>query len=100
MLCVLVAQSCLTPCNPGDCSFPGFSVHGISQTRILEWVAISYSMGSSQPTGSNLCLSHCRQIYFLPSEIPGKPLQCYTQKQINVTFYLHAYTYTKLLGEI
>ena len=38
--------------------------------------------------------------FFLPSETPGKPLQCYTQKQINVTFYLHAYTYTKLLGEI
>ena len=36
-------QSCPTPCNPVDCSLPGFSVHGISQARILEWVAISYS---------------------------------------------------------
>ena len=32
-----------------DCSSPGSSVHGISQTRILEWVAISYSRGSSYP---------------------------------------------------
>ena len=36
-------------CNPIDCSPPGFSVHGILQARILEWVAISFSRGSSQP---------------------------------------------------
>ena len=40
---VLVAQSCPTLCNPVDCSPPGFSVHGILQARILEWVAISFS---------------------------------------------------------
>ena len=45
---VLVAQSCLTLCNPTDCSPPGSSVHGILQARILEWVAISFSRGSSQ----------------------------------------------------
>ena len=38
-----VAQSCLTLCNPVDYSLPGFSVHGILQARILEWVAISFS---------------------------------------------------------
>ena len=43
----LVAQSCLTLCNPKDCSLPGSSVHGILQARILEWVAISSSRGSS-----------------------------------------------------
>ena len=37
----LVTQSCLTLCNPMDCSLPGSSVHGISQGRILKWVAIS-----------------------------------------------------------
>ena len=36
-----VAQSCLTLCDPMDCSLPGFSVHGIFQARVLEWVAIS-----------------------------------------------------------
>ena len=36
-------------CNPMDCSLPGFSVHGILQARILGWVAISFSRGSSQP---------------------------------------------------
>ena len=44
-----VAQSCLTLCNPMDCSLPGFSVHRIFQARVLEWVAISFSRGSSQP---------------------------------------------------
>ena len=44
-----VARSCLTLCNPLDCSPLGSSVHGISPARILEWVAISYSRGSSWP---------------------------------------------------
>ena len=47
VVCVLVAQLCLTLCNPNDCSPPAFSVHGILQARILEWVAISFSRGSS-----------------------------------------------------
>ena len=44
-------QSCLTLCHPRDCSPPGFSVYGILQARILEWVAMSSSKGSSQPWG-------------------------------------------------
>ena len=43
----LVSQLCLTLCNPVDCSPLGSSVHGILQARILEWVAISSSRGSS-----------------------------------------------------
>ena len=44
-----VAQSCPTLCDPMDCSPPGSSVHGILQARILKWVAISFSRGSSWP---------------------------------------------------
>ena len=44
---LLVAKSCLTLCDLMDCSPPGSSVGGISQARILEWVAISSSSGSS-----------------------------------------------------
>ena len=44
---VLVAQLCLTLCDPTDCSLPGSFVHGILQTRILEWVAMPSSRGSS-----------------------------------------------------
>ena len=45
----LVAQSCLTLCEPMDCSLPGSSLHGILQARTLEWVAMPFSRGSSQP---------------------------------------------------
>ena len=45
--CLLVSQLFLILCDPTDCSPPGSSVHGISQERILEWVAISFSRGSS-----------------------------------------------------
>ena len=44
-----VAQSCPTLCDPMDCSLPGSSIRGILQTRVLEWVAISFSRRSSQP---------------------------------------------------
>ena len=44
---VLVPQSCLTLCNPMNCNPPGSSIHGILQARILEWVAIPFSKGSS-----------------------------------------------------
>ena len=44
-----VAQSCLTLCDPMDCSPPGSSVHGVFQAWILEWVAVSFSRVSSLP---------------------------------------------------
>ena len=44
-----VIQSCPTLCDPMDCSLPGSSVHGIFQAIVLEWVAISFSRGSSRP---------------------------------------------------
>ena len=46
---VLITQLCPTPCNPTDSSPTGSSVHGILQARIVEWVVISYSRGSSRP---------------------------------------------------
>ena len=58
-----VAQSCPTLCNPMD-----YTVHGILQARILEWVAFPFSRGSSQPRdrtqGSNPGLRHCGQILY------------------------------------
>ena len=47
-------QSCLTVCDPMDCSPPGSSVHGISRARILEWATISPSRGSSPPRDPQL----------------------------------------------
>ena len=59
-----VTQSWLTLCNPMDCSPPGSSVHKISQARILEWVAISFSRGSSPSWDRTQVFSHCRQILY------------------------------------
>ena len=53
---VLVTQSCLTLCDLRDCSLSGSSVHGILQARMLEWVAMPSSRGSSWPRGQT-CIS-------------------------------------------
>ena len=45
----VVGQSCPTLCDPVDCSLLGFSLHGVLQARILEWVAMFFSRGASQP---------------------------------------------------
>ena len=55
-----------------DCSTPGSSVHGISQARILEWVAISFSRGIFPTQGSNLCLLHWQVDYLVLSD-QGSP---------------------------
>ena len=49
IMTVLVAQLCMTLCEPMNCSPSGSSVHGILKTKMLEWVAIPFSSGSSQP---------------------------------------------------
>ena len=54
-----VAQSCLTLCDPIDCSLPGPSVHRIFQAIALEWIAISFSRGSSQRRARTLSLKTC-----------------------------------------
>ena len=51
-----VIQLCLTLCNPMDYNPLGYPVHGVSQARIMEWVAISFSRESSQPR-DQICIS-------------------------------------------
>ena len=65
-------QSCPTLCNPINGSPAGSSVHEIFQARILEWVAISFSRGSSQPRGQTRW-SPALQADSLPTELQGKP---------------------------
>ena len=71
----LAIQSCLTLCDCMDCSPPGSSVRGIFQARILEWVAISYSTGSSWPRDGTCisCASPVLQVNFSLLAPPGKP---------------------------
>ena len=57
---LLLLFSCVwVYCHLMDCGPPGSSVHGISQARILEWVAISFSRGSSKPRDHISCISSC-----------------------------------------
>ena len=58
-VCVLVVQSCPTLYDPTNYSPPGFSVHGIPQARILEWIATPFSRGSRRPRDRTLvsCIS-------------------------------------------
>ena len=69
--CCLVVPLCLILCNPVDCSLPSSSVHEISQARILEWVAISFSRGFSW-LRDRTRISCITGGFFTP-EPPGKP---------------------------
>ena len=60
---VLVTQSCLTLCDPMNCSPPGSSVYGILKAKILEGLPF-LSPGDLPTQGSNLGLPHCRQILY------------------------------------
>ena len=74
-MCAKMLQSCLTLCDPMDCSQPGPSVHGISQARRLEWVAHALLQGNFLTQGWNPCLSGLlrRQVGSVPLAPPGKP---------------------------
>ena len=74
--CCLVARSCPTLCDPLDCSLPGSSVHGILQARILDWVAVPSSRGSSQPRDQTWVSGIAGRL--LTAEPPGKPCWCAT----------------------
>ena len=69
-VCAKLLQWCLTLCNPMHCSLSGSSVNGILQARILKWVAMPSSRGSSQPRDRPV--SPALQTNFLPSEPPRK----------------------------
>ena len=78
-----LAQSCPTLCDPMDCSPPGSSIHGILQARILEWVAISFSRGSSWPR--DWAQVSCIAGRFFTTEPPGKPLWIFISVLVIIT---------------
>ena len=76
-MCAKSLQLRPTVCDPMDCSLPGFSVHGILQARMLEWVAMRSSRGIILTQGLNpclLCLRHWQAVT-LPLAPPDKPLK-------------------------
>ena len=83
-----VAQSCPTLCDPIDCSPPGSSVHGIFQARMLEWVAISFSRGTSQPRDRTWvsCIVGRRFTVWATREAP-KTLYITSQRKVLVWYF-------------
>ena len=79
---VKVAQLCPTLCDPMDCSPPGSSVHGISQARTLEWVAVSYSRISCRPRNQTLVACTGRQILY--QSYQGSPAFTWSYCQSNM----------------
>ena len=85
-----VAQSCPILCNPMDCSLPGSSVHGILQARMLEWVAIPFYRGPSQPReilcyfGSNVLVPSQKrqkfQVMWTPTSVLSMTLFQHSQR--------------------
>ena len=90
----MCAQSCPALCHPVDWGLPGFSVHGISQARTLDWVAISLSRGSSRPKDQTYvsCVSlvgrFLHQLHnSFPTAPPGKPVHS-MRKSIRMNIHL------------
>ena len=73
-VCVLVTQSCLTLCDPVDCSLSGSSVHGILQARILDCVASPPGELPDLEIKSMSPASPALQVDSLPTEPSGKPI--------------------------
>ena len=93
-----VVQSCPTLCDPMDYSPPGFSIHGIFQARILEWVAISFSRRSSSPrdqTRVSRIVGRCF-IVWTTREVKHR----YTSLYKNIVFLLSKYSVVECLDHM
>ena len=90
-VCVKSLYLCLTLCNPIDCSPPGSSVHGVILARILEWVFISSSRGSSQPRDRTRISCIGRWIF------TTEPLSREAQKYIS--FYFESFFPDRSVGK-
>ena len=86
-----IAQSCLTLCDPMDCSLPVSPFHGIFPERVLEWAAISFSRRSSQSRGQTRV--SCTADRPFPSEPPGN-------SKNHVLFSISLYTLLRIFSAI
>ena len=84
-----VTQSCLTLCDPMDCSLPASSIHGIFQARTVEWVAISFSRGFSQPRD-----------WTQVSHIIGRRFTVWATGEVQFTLLLHSRPITQETGAV
>ena len=86
---VLVAQSCPTLCNPMNCSLPGFSAREILQARLLGWIAIPFSKGSSRPRDQT-------QV----SHIAGRFFTIWVTKEVHLPLLLSHFSHVRLCAAL
>ena len=91
---VLVTQACLTVCNTTNCSLPGSSCPWNSPAKILQWVAIPFSRGSSWPRYQPR--SPALQADSLPSESPGSPKHGFSHLVLSDSLWPHRLQHTRL----
>ena len=85
-LCSVAHKWCPALCSPMDFGPPGSSVHKIFQARMPEWVATSYSRGSSWPKDQTH-ISHIDRWKFFPTVLPGKPVWLLDKLEYMWCFY-------------
>ena len=80
---------CLTLCNPMDCTLPGSSVPGILQARILEWVAMPFSRGSSQPRDRPriLYVSYIGRLVLYHLHHLGSPIPLFSKSNLKINHF-------------
>ena len=107
MVNITAMLSCLTLCNPLDCSLPGFSVPGILLARIPEWIATSYSRGSSQtrdlpsPGIEPMApVSPSLHVDFLPTELLGKPLNIHEYILLHISRKPHTENFCQSMSNL
>ena len=91
---VLVTQACLTVCNTTNCSLPGSSCPWNSPAKILQWVAIPFSRGSSWPRYQPR--SPALQADSLPSESPGSPKHGFSHLVLSDSLWPHELQHARL----
>ena len=95
---VWVTRSCPNLCDPMDCSLPGSSVHGVLQTRRMEWVSIPFTRESSWPRDQTLGGSFAWQADSLPSEPQGSPPHTYIHSFLGSFFVCFVFHLFLLVG--
>ena len=101
-ICCLVAKSCTTLCDTMDCSPLGSSVRGISQVKTLEWIAISFWRGSSQPRDQTLTSCISKRILYHWAAIGLPHTRTHTHTHTHLHTYIHKYEGAKsdVAGEV
>ena len=87
----LLTKSCPTLLQPMDCSLPGFSVRGILQARILEWVAMAFSRGSSRPRDRTCISCIARRVLYLAWLVTrrAQPYHIFAYFWLNTQLLIH-----------